>query len=722
MSEDDKIEKPDKPSETPKKDGSTDTPAEKTAAAETPKKDAAGRAPTSIQENRRKAAERKAKKAEEEKARLLAEAEAEDEEVDDEGIPGFVPLKEDQNPVITHLPHAVADDHRPIVPGTNDERKNYILSRRGFIGIAKVSLLISLIIYIVMFANHVKLGSAYPVDSVRIHLLENELRSIYFKLEDIKDKDERAAMEIEKARVADELRVLDLDLRENYFMLLNRKDVGVWALFIGIIIMYLTIRLVRFYWPHSPSPVLNANKEEEQFRERRFASFGLIYLLIFTVIFILAIRNFLPGSQSAPGTEIAKYLSANKGTSAEKKDKFSSKEDFAKNWPAFRGFAGNNYIKDAEVAFDFDVNTGKHVAWLVDISLDGVSSPAAWGRRVFITGANKSKREFYCYNSKTGKKMWTRDVGKNFKKKAPTVFEENLYASPTPVTDGERVYAIFANGDLMALNANGSNLWEKNMGLPDNAYGHSASLLIHDDKLIVQWDHKGANSGIYAFHLVTGKELWKVDREEYPDSWSSPILSDREIETSIDGKAYKGYLLLTVTEPGIQAHNPDTGEFLWEYGEFHGDNGPSPIIAGDKIIFNFNANSNLIALNFDGTEAWKSDVYTSGVPSPVSDGIHIWLLTENADFTCLKLEDGSKVYAESAKDFGNIYSTPLIINDKILLMDGKGKTLWVKTGPKFEIIQKNTLNAGSLANAAILGNSMYIRDGKQLLCIRKTDE
>ena len=164
---------------------------------------------------------------------------------------------------------------------------------------------------------------------------------------------------------------------------------------------------------------------------------------------------------------------------------------FEGNWPRFRGPDGNGFSPraTAPVAWDETVKSG--VLWKVPIAQPGFNSPIVWGNRIFISGGSPEKREVYCYDATAGELVWARAVENlpGSPAKLPDLSESAGYAAPTMATDGRLVYAIFANGDLAAVNFHGTLAWAKNLGLPQNPYGHAASLAVWRDKLIVQLDH-----------------------------------------------------------------------------------------------------------------------------------------------------------------------------------------------------------------------------------------
>ena len=140
--------------------------------------------------------------------------------------------------------------------------------------------------------------------------------------------------------------------------------------------------------------------------------------------------------------------------------------------------------------------------------------------------------------------------------KAPKVNEDTGYAASTAATDGRRVFAIFANGNLAAFDFNGNLAWSKSLGIPDNAYGHASSLVTYKNLLIVQFDQgtseKASKSKLLAFDSATGNPVWQTDRP-VKNSWPSPIVihaADRD-------------QIITASDPLVISYNPKDGKEIW---------------------------------------------------------------------------------------------------------------------------------------------------------------
>ena len=241
----------------------------------------------------------------------------------------------------------------------------------------------------------------------------------------------------------------------------------------------------------------------------------------------------------------------------------------------------------------WDAKSGKGIVWKTPVPLPGNNSPVVWGKRVFLSGADQRRREVYCFDADSGKLLWQQAVPGTPQSTAqpPKVNDDTGYAASTTATDGRRVFAIFANGDLAAFDFSGKLAWSKSLGLPENSYGHASSLATYKNLLLVQFDQgssRAPKSKLLAFDSATGKIVWQVARP-VPNSWSTPIVirhADRD-------------QVITAADPWVIAYNPADGAEIWRAKCLKTDIGPSPVFA-DGQVFVANDNCVLSAIRADG--------------------------------------------------------------------------------------------------------------------------
>lgn len=377
-------------------------------------------------------------------------------------------------------------------------------------------------------------------------------------------------------------------------------------------------------------------------------------------------------------------------------------------FPNFRGINGLGIAYASDPPLKWNGETGEQLVWKKPIPLHGYNSPIVWGNKVFLSGANNEKRELYCYDLNSGALLWTLDVTAliNTSTGAPEVTDDTGHAAPTAATNGQMVYVIFSNGDLVASDLNGKMVWAKNIGMPDNHYGHSSSLLIYKDKLIVQFDDR-KDPKLMALSTNSGEILWSTKRD-VKISWASPALINYKGKTQI----------AVVADPYIAAYCPDTGEELWKVKGISGEVGPSVAYA-DGIVFGVNEYAKLSAIDLSNptTILWEDDEYLSEVPSPIATKEHLFMGTSWGAFICYNAKTGEKIWEH---EFDNgFYGSPILIMNNIYIVDRTGNTLVFKAGPEFQLIAENPLGEKSDCTPAFANGKILIRGEKHLFCFGK---
>jgi outer membrane protein assembly factor BamB len=289
------------------------------------------------------------------------------------------------------------------------------------------------------------------------------------------------------------------------------------------------------------------------------------------------------------------------------------------------------------------------------------------------------------------------------------------------VTDGEHIYAYFGSRGLYCLDREGQVKWERDFGQLSKRmnFGEGSSPAIYGDKIIVTWDHEGP-SFIVAVDKKTGKDIWKVDRDE-GTSWATPYVVD------VDGKPQ----VITSATKLIRSYDLDTGELIWECGGMTQNAIPMPV-ATDGILYvmsGFRGNA-LLAIRLAGAKGnitdtdsivWKHDKDTPYTPSPLLLGNYLYFLRgNNGILSCFDAKTGTPHYtAQRLEGMGNIFTSLVGAKDRIYVAGQKGTFYVVKQGPEFEILAKNTLDDNFNASPVVMGKQLFLRGYKNLYCIEQ---
>ena len=373
---------------------------------------------------------------------------------------------------------------------------------------------------------------------------------------------------------------------------------------------------------------------------------------------------------------------------------------------SFRGPFGNGVSTHKNVPISWDGANGKKVIWKVKVPKVGYNSPVIWGDKVFVTGADKKSQVVFCFDLATGKLLWQKDTGKLAGSPAspPDVSQDTGLAPSTVVVDGQRVFAIFPTGDVVCLDMDGKPVWSKNIGVPDNHYGHASSLIALKDKLFIQYDsNKGGR--IMALNVLTGATVWDI-RRKTQISWSSPILMVANGKTQ----------LVTTANPLVAGYDTETGKEVWSVDCLTGEVAPSACY-GSGLVFAAEDNSKLVAIQ-PGTPSkivWESDEYLPEVSSPVvSDGL-LFISTSFGMLACYDALTGKKQWEN---DFGKGFFASMVVNDgKLYAMDMSGKMHIMKVSRDKKILGEPTLGEKAYATPAFTDGRIILRGVSSLYCI-----
>ena len=399
----------------------------------------------------------------------------------------------------------------------------------------------------------------------------------------------------------------------------------------------------------------------------------------------------------------------------------------------------------------------ENVVWKTRIQGLSWSSPVVWGDHVIVTAAISAGDEpdpipglydpgnesgstttsaehrwvVYDIDFHTGKIRWERELHGG----TPPIARhlKNSYASETPVTDGRRVYVYFGSiGLVAALNMSGETVWRSEVGAFNTTVdlGQAASPALHGDRLYIVNDNvKG--SFIAAFNKDTGEEVWRVDRDERGQSWSTPFVWQNEIRTEI----------VTAATGAVRSYDLD-GRLLWQIRGMslltaptpfakHGlvyissgypGGGLRPVYAvragasGDISLWPEDASRRGIAQPFPGEisssehVAWSYPLLGTYSTSALVYGDYYYTLLDRGFLLCHDARTGEEIYGRQRLEIGNGFTaSPWGYNGKIFLLSEDGDTYVIQAGTDFKILHKNSLNEMALATPAVARGSLFLR-------------
>ncbi len=501
------------------------------------------------------------------------------------------------------------------------------------------------------------------------------------------------------------LRQADLSIRRAHFMRMAFVRHGAYLLLGGVLLSVGCARVASglkqaHYLPDATIP--RDHGWAATIRRGRAGMVGAAALLAGTALAFTLLPATLPAPIAAPIEAAGPALPATNAAAS------------ADDWPRFRGPAGNGVAVGNEFPTMWDAAAGKNILWSSAVPLAGNSSPVVCAGRVYLTGGSESRREVYCFDADSGELKWTTAVPGPAPAMQKDVAEAAGYASPTATADGKHVVAIFPTGELLCLKTDGTRLWNKSLGVPDNQYGHAASPIIWKGLVIVPLDQSivptAGKSVLLALDLETGKQVWQVKRN-VPESWTTPAILERAGTTQ----------LITAANPWVISYNPATGEEIWRAKCLTGEVTPSPAVAGD-VVFAGVDGADLVAIKPDGKGdvskshvLWKASDGLPDIVSPVAGGGLVFLAMTDGNVTCVDAGTGKTVWQETVD--AQFHGSPALAGEKLYLTDRKGTTHVLQAGRKYHELAANPVGEGVETSPALAGGRIYIRGEKHLFCI-----
>ena len=396
----------------------------------------------------------------------------------------------------------------------------------------------------------------------------------------------------------------------------------------------------------------------------------------------------------------------------------SPEGDGVKYWPRWRGPSGQGLAADGPYPDQW--SDTDNVLWKVPVPGKGNSSPIVWEQHIFLTTAYEGgkRRAILCFDRQAGKKLWETFVPKARPEKAQG---KNGHASGTPSTDGEHIYAYFGNAGLLCVDRMGKQVWHVSFGISDPYHGMACSPLLYKDRVIVFQEGGNPTGFIVALDKKTGKEIWKTPRKETV-SWGSPIA------ISVDGKDQ----IIVSSCMRVYAYDAADGKVLWSCAGNNFEVIPTPVVGHDMLFCCSGRVGPTLAIRPMGAAgdvtkshlSWKVVQGSPFVPSPLVYGDHLYMVNDiNSIVICYEARTGKLLWKERCgQEVREGFSaSPIGVNGKVFVTNDQGETFVLQSGPKFNLLHVNRLNARTLASPALVDGRWYWRTDSHLLCIGKKE-
>ena len=396
----------------------------------------------------------------------------------------------------------------------------------------------------------------------------------------------------------------------------------------------------------------------------------------------------------------------------------------AGDWPNWRGPTRDGVSAETDLPLVWDAE--RNVAWKLALPSRSGSTPVVSGGRIFLSVAvDDDDIELWRIDRGAGTPIWRRHLSGGNRSQ-----NKHNMSSPSPVTDGRRVWAMTGAGVLKAFDFDGNALWARDLqasyGPFGLMWGYASSPLLHGGALYVQVLHgMRTDDPSYLLRIDgdSGETVWRVERptvavHESPDAYTTPALLQ-----------YDGVTEIVVTGgDAVTGHDPETGRELWRADGLNPARNrdyrivASPVVH-DGMIYAPTRVKPLLALRPGGRGdvlrthvVWSTD-NGPDVPTPVSDGRRLYVVNDQGIVFAMDAKTGEPVYGPERIRRGVYSASPVLAGGRIYVTNEDGVTTVLRAGPEFEVLAENALDGFCLSSPAVSDGQIFLRTADYLYAI-----
>jgi outer membrane protein assembly factor BamB len=375
--------------------------------------------------------------------------------------------------------------------------------------------------------------------------------------------------------------------------------------------------------------------------------------------------------------------------------------------PQFRGPGGSSVSKETKLPEKWSAT--ENIRWKADLPGKGLSNPVIAGGRAYVTAtaAYQQKREVVlCFDVRSGKKLWERQLWATGTTQA---HPKTNMAAPTPITDGDRVYALFATGDLVCYDKDGDLVWYRSLVADyptvGNNVGMAASPTIWNDVLLICMENVG-ESFAAGINKHTGENRWRVDRPR-GINWVSPIV------TTTNGQPE---VLFQGTD-GIHAYDPFTGKKKWSSPKMR-NLAYASLTSNDGVVFAVSDKFTALrpAAGKEEPEIlWQSIKLRPGYCSPIAHDGLLYVVNGGGIVNCAEAKTGEILWTHRLE--GAFAATPMLADGKLYVINETGVTTVLQAGKELKVLATNKIDDTFLATPVAADEAIFLRSDSALYCI-----
>lgn len=422
---------------------------------------------------------------------------------------------------------------------------------------------------------------------------------------------------------------------------------------------------------------------------------------------------------------------------------FATEPGLHNQWTHWRGPEANGVAREAAPPLTWSET--ENVRWKVPVVGHGTTTPIILGDKIFLLTAvdtgradpslpkpeEQPKRPFditfpnttyeyvvLCLDRNTGRELWKKIAIEKIPHEGH--HGDNSFASASPTTDGERLYAWFGGAGMYCYDLDGELLWKRDLGTVHTrlSFGEGCSPVVYRNQLIINRDNED-QSTITVLDSKTGKTVWSADRDE-PSAWATPLVVEVNGTTQV----------ITNASNRVRSYDLADGSLIWECGGQVGNVIPSPVTNGELVFcLSGYRGSAALAIPLDSSGdltgsdkiAWSVSRGSPYVPSPLLyDGLLYFNKSNDAIISCVDAETG-KVLIDQSRLPGvrRIYASPVGAAGRVYFVGRDGETTVLERAEELKVLATNQLDEGCETSPAIVGKQLFLRGKKHLYCLEE---
>ena len=395
----------------------------------------------------------------------------------------------------------------------------------------------------------------------------------------------------------------------------------------------------------------------------------------------------------------------------------------AEPWSRFHGARGQGYVDGSVMPVSWSESD---YVWTHDLGSRDVGSPVVHGGNVFYLLSFSNERQIGVQSIElaTGKLRWTR----KFDQPSHHLHKRNTFASSTPFVDDDFVFVAWSEPQhtyLKCFDHQGEEVWSRDFGSWQSQHGFGTSPVVYGDSVLLfnsqQADQLKPGQSAGASRMIS------VDRKTGTTQWETGLATTRSCygvpaRFEYEGKAQ---IVDANTGNGMFGLDPKTGRMLWNLDVFEMRCCSTPLVVGDLAIASSGSGgggNHLVAVRIpkqqgeQPEQVYRLDRGAPYVPTPALRGDRLFIVDDKGIASCVAVKTGDVIWSKRVG--GNFSASPVVIGDRLLLINLDGKATVLNAGDDYRQLGSFSLGAPVGATPALVDGYLVLRVGERLVCLR----